>query len=150
MSLKTQRRLASEILKTGQNRVWLDPERIEEIEVALTRGDIRRLIHEKSIKALAEKGVSRSRARFLHERRKIGRRRGVGSREGSPGAKVPRKDVWIHNIRVLRRRLKTLREGHLLTKKAYRQLYRKAKGGTFKNASHLEQYLKASNLIRRR
>jgi len=150
LSLKNQRRLAADILKVGQNRVWLDPERAEDIEVALTRGDIRRLIHEKSIKSRAEKGVSRSRARLLHEKRKIGRRRGIGSREGSSGARESRKSVWINNIRVLRRRLKTLRDGHLLTKKAYRQLYRKSKGGTFKNASHLEQYLKASNLIRRR
>ena len=150
MSLKTQRRLAAEILKIGQNRVWLDPERGEDIEVALTRSDIRRLIHEKSIKSLAEKGTSRSRARLLHERRKIGGRRGRGSREGSSGARAPRKDAWINKIRVLRRRLKTLRDGRLLTKKAYRQLYRKSKGGTFKDASHLEQYLKASNLIRRR
>ncbi|MEE8631795.1 MAG: 50S ribosomal protein L19e, partial [Candidatus Bathyarchaeia archaeon] len=35
MSLKSQRRLAAEILKAGQNRVWLDPERMIDIEAAI-------------------------------------------------------------------------------------------------------------------
>ncbi|MCK4435394.1 50S ribosomal protein L19e, partial [Candidatus Bathyarchaeota archaeon] len=29
MDLKSQRRLAAEILKIGENRVWIDPERID-------------------------------------------------------------------------------------------------------------------------
>ena len=44
MSLKSQRRLAAEILKIGKNRVWIDPERIDEVEVAITREEIRKLV----------------------------------------------------------------------------------------------------------
>ena len=35
--LTSQRRLAAQILKIGQNRVWIDPERIDDVEVAITR-----------------------------------------------------------------------------------------------------------------
>ena len=36
MSLKSQRRLAAEILKAGENRIWIDPERIVDVEIAIT------------------------------------------------------------------------------------------------------------------
>jgi len=37
MDLRNQRRLAAEILKCGENRVWIDPEEVEEVEKAVTR-----------------------------------------------------------------------------------------------------------------
>ncbi|MGD2065814.1 MAG: 50S ribosomal protein L19e, partial [Candidatus Bathyarchaeota archaeon] len=46
MSLKSQRRLAAEIMKVGENRVWIDPERIDYVEAAITREEIKKLIHE--------------------------------------------------------------------------------------------------------
>ena len=150
MSLKTQRRLAADILKVGVNRVWMDPERSEDIEVALTRTDVRQLINDKAIAPLPEKGVSRSRAKLLHEKRKIGRRRGEGSRKGKSTSRTPRKVVWMNSVRAIRRRLKTLKNDRSITKKIYRQLYRKSKGGAFKDLSRLEQHLKTNNLVRRR
>ncbi|MEM3574244.1 MAG: 50S ribosomal protein L19e, partial [Candidatus Bathyarchaeia archaeon] len=52
MSLRTQRRMAAEILGVGIDRVWMNPDDIEKIESAITREDVRRLIHEGSIKAI--------------------------------------------------------------------------------------------------
>ena len=46
-NLSGQRRLAAQILKVGQNRVWIDPERIDDVDGAITREEIRKLIHEK-------------------------------------------------------------------------------------------------------
>ncbi|RLG90537.1 50S ribosomal protein L19e, partial [Candidatus Bathyarchaeota archaeon] len=83
MSLKSQRRLAAEILKIGENRVWIDPERIEDVQMAITREEIKKLIHEGAIKKLKEKGVSRARARVIREKKKKGLRRGPGSRSGA-------------------------------------------------------------------
>ncbi|UCF59603.1 MAG: 50S ribosomal protein L19e, partial [Candidatus Bathyarchaeota archaeon] len=48
MSLKSQRRLAAELLNVGEGRVWIDPDRIEDVEAAITREEIRRLIHEET------------------------------------------------------------------------------------------------------
>ena len=36
MNLTTQKRLAADILKVGVNRVWIDPENIEEVSRAIT------------------------------------------------------------------------------------------------------------------
>ena len=82
MSLKSQRRLAAEILKIGESRVWIDPDRIDYVEAAITREEIRKLIHEKVVKPLPEKGVSRARARVFAQKRKKGLRRGPGGKSG--------------------------------------------------------------------
>ena len=47
--LAGQRRLAARILKIGQNRVWINPERMDDVEGAITREEVRKLIHEKII-----------------------------------------------------------------------------------------------------
>ena len=75
-NLSSQRRLAAQIMKIGQNRVWIDPERVDDVDVAITREEIRKLIHEKIITSLPEKGVSRSRAKTIIEKKRKGRRKG--------------------------------------------------------------------------
>ena len=42
MNLETQKRIAADILKIGETRVFFDPARLKEIEEAITRGDIRK------------------------------------------------------------------------------------------------------------
>ncbi len=149
-SLKNQRRLAAEILKVGQNRVWIDPERIEDAEVAMTREEIRKLIHEGAIKALPEKGVSRGRTRVLHEKKKQGRRRGSGARSGAAKANISKKEAWMKKIRALRKRLRQLKEKKIITQETYRNLYKMASSGRFASIADLERYLEAHNLWRKR
>ena len=150
MTLKSQRRLAAEILKVGENRVWIDPERIDEVESAITREEIRRLIHEGAIRALKKRGVSRARARIIHQKKKKGLRRGLGSRSGALKARQPRKEMWMMRIRALRRRLRILRDSHAITKTTYRRLYVMAKSGTIRSVTELKRYLEAHRLERRR
>jgi len=150
LSLKNQRRMAAEILKIGETRVWMDPNRTEDIEAAITREDIRRLVHEKAVRPIMKKGVSRARARLLHEKKRRGLRKGPGSRTGSPEARVPRKEMWIMKIRALRKRLRELKDSHLITENTYRQLYVMASSGSFKSAAEVERYIDAQNLRRRR
>ena len=149
MSLRSQRRLAASILNVGVNRVWIDPERVEEVEAAITRGEIRRLIHEDAIKAAPERGQSRGRARTLAAKKRAGRRRGPGTRKGSKYSVVSRKTRWMSRIRALRRRLRTLRDRRVITASTYRSLYMKAKGGEFRSIAELERYLTAQELRRR-
>lgn len=148
--MRSQKRLASEILKIGENRVWIDPERIEDVEMAITREEIRRLIHEGAIKAKPKKGVSRSRTRLLHKKRRTGRRKGAGSKGGKKTATVTQKEEWMKKVRPLRKRLKELRNHREITRDIYRKLYGMIKGGTFEDLSHLEQYIEANKLRRRR
>ncbi|MBS7606399.1 MAG: 50S ribosomal protein L19e [Candidatus Bathyarchaeia archaeon] len=150
LSLRSQRRMAAEILGVGEERVWIDPERIEEVEAAITREDIKRLIHEGVIRKVKEKGVSRARARIIHEKKKRGKRRGVGSRSGSMKARVDPDRVWVEKIRALRRRLRELKEKRIITTRVYRQLYLKAKAGVFRSIADLHRYIEVHGLRRRR
>lgn len=150
MSLRNQRRLAAQILKVGESRIWIDPERIDEVELAITRDEIRRLIHEKAIRARPKKGISRGRVRILKLKKRRGRRRGIGSRSGSKGSRNPRKRAWILKIRALRKELKRLKEERLISEKAYSKLYDLANGGVFNSISQLHRYIESENLWRRR
>jgi large subunit ribosomal protein L19e len=149
-TLRSQRRLAAQILKVGQNRVWIDPEKTEDVETAMTRVEIRRLIHEGTIKSLAMAGISRARARILHEKKKKGRRSGPGSRTGSSRARISKKEAWMRKIRALRKRLRELKAKKVIPESAYRKLYSMAGSGRFESVADLERYLKAHELWRKR
>jgi large subunit ribosomal protein L19e len=150
VNLKSQRRLAAEILKAGQNRVWINPDQIEDVEAAITREEIRKLINEGVITKLPEKGVSHGRARILHEKRRKGRRRGVGSRSGSARARQSKKEIWMRKIRALRKKLRELKTHKNITESTYRQIYSVANSGRFDSITDLENYLKTHELWRKR
>lgn len=150
MSLKSQRRLAAQLLKVGANRVWIDPDHIGDVEVAITRSEIRRLIHEGAIKQLPAKGVSRARARVLQEKKKEGLRRGPGTREGSNTAKITKKDVWMLRIRALRKKLTKWKADRTIADDSYRRLYRVAGSGAFSSVAEMERYAKTHGMWRRR
>ncbi|MBC7114753.1 MAG: large subunit ribosomal protein L19e [Archaeoglobi archaeon] len=147
VNLTTQRRLAADILKVGLDRVWFDPEALDEIATAITRDDIRALIEEGKIKRKPKKGISRARARKRLLKRMKGRGRGPGSRKGAKGARDPKKRQWIRKIRALRSYLRELRDQGKITRSTYRMLYRKASGGEFRSVSHLQAYIKSYNLM---
>ena len=146
MNLRSQRRLASEIFGSGRGRVRIDPDRLEDVDIAITRDEVRRLAHEGAIQLVQKKGVSRGRIRAVQMQKKKGRRKGAGTRRGSSGARSPKKTLWIRKIRALRRRLSELRDKKELPPHAYRRLYLMAKGGAFRNISHMEQYLETHGL----
>jgi large subunit ribosomal protein L19e len=148
--LKSQRRLASKIMKVGQNRVWINPERMDDVEGAITREEVRKLIHEKIIDALPQKGVSRSRAKVIREKKCKGRRGGPGSLTGASHAKVTQKDAWMLRIRSLRRKLRELKARKVITDETYTKYYRMAGSGKFESLAELERNLKANELWRKR
>jgi large subunit ribosomal protein L19e len=149
-SLQNQRRLAAQILNAGRNRVWIDPERTVDVEAAMTRDEVRRLIHEGAIKSLPVAGVSRARARILHDKKKKGRRGGPGSRTGSSKARISKKEAWMSKIRALRKRLRELKARKVFPETAYRKLYSMAGSGRFESVADLERYLKSHELWRKR
>lgn len=150
MSLKSQRRLAAEILKIGESRVWIDPDRIDYVEAAITREEIRKLIHEKVVKPLPEKGVSRARARVFAQKRKKGLRRGPGGKSGPATSKISKKQAWMNRIRPIRKRLTELKETRAINESAYRKLYNMSESGIFESKADLERYIRTHDLWRRR
>jgi large subunit ribosomal protein L19e len=150
VSLKSQRRLASQILKVGESRVWIDPNRTEDVEIAISREEIRKFIHEGAIKSIPATGVSRARARVIHEKKKKGLRRGPGTRKGPSTARISKKEAWMAKIRALRKRLQELKTRRIITQVNYRQLYSMAGSGVFKSVADLERHIKAEGQWRKR
>ncbi len=149
-NLTNQRRLAAEIMKVGRNRVWIDPTRISDVESAITREEIRKLVHEKVIATLPIKGVSRGRAKTIQAKKRKGRRKGPGSKSGTPRAVISKKDAWMTKIRSLRRRLRELKDSRIITESNYRDLYMIAGSGRFSSIADLERYVKAHDMWRKR
>ncbi|MFX1274799.1 MAG: 50S ribosomal protein L19e [Promethearchaeota archaeon] len=149
MNVSAQKRLAAEILKCGENRVYFDPYMIEDIKMAITREDIRNLIKEGAIQKRYKKGISKTRKNIRHERKKKGRARGLGKRKGKKGARTPKKKAWMKRIRPQRRELKKLRDRKLITTATYRKLYKNAKGGMFHSVAQMNRYIKEKELLRR-
>jgi large subunit ribosomal protein L19e len=147
VSLVSQRRLAAEILKVGTTRVWVDPEDTDRVSSAITRNEIRKLIHEGSIKRLPKTGISRGRKRKRKRELKAGRHKGPGSTKG--GVKHSKRR-WVVRIRSIRRRLRALRDRRFITTEVYRKLSLMAKGGAFRSAAHLDEYIETHKLARRR
>ncbi len=149
MDLRPQRRLAARVLKVGQNRIWIDPNRVDDVAMAIRRDDIRRLVREGAIRRAKVKGISRGRAKLLHQKRKRGLRRGFGSREGSRTASLSGKERWMIRIRAIRRHLKKLRARRIIKPRDYRRLYRLAKGGMFDSIRRVDHYIKEHKMKRR-
>ena len=77
--LSAQKRLASEVLDVGKNRVWFDPDAQAEIAEAITRADIRELVADGTIRAEEPSGNSRGQARERQQKRSYGHQTGPGS-----------------------------------------------------------------------
>lgn len=150
MNLSVQKRIASDVMDCGVHRVWLDTDRAEEVSMAITREDIRKLVHRGLIKKKPEKSISRVRARKRTLQRKKGRRKGHGTRKGTVNARYSRKKRWMQRIRPLRRELKTMRDTRYIERGIYRRLYRMSKGGAFRSVAHLRTFIEEHSLVRKR
>jgi large subunit ribosomal protein L19e len=146
MKLTTQKRLAADIMKVGKSRVWIDPIFQDEVSLAITKDDIRRLIDEGAIQKKQAVGVSRGRARHVMAQRRKGQRKGPGRKKGKATAKLSKKERWMHKIRPMRRELARLRDEGKITRRVYRDLYLKAKGNAFRNTAHLRTYISEQRL----
>ena len=142
-----QKRLAAKLLKCSPTRVWVDPTRLDDVKGAITKFDVRRLISQGVISKDPLYGGSKVRARARQVQRSRGRRRGIGSRKGPAGARTPKKQAWMSQIRAQRDLIKRLRDHDLVTQQTYVQIYNKAKGGFFRSTRHIKIYLEEQGLF---
>lgn len=161
-NVSSQRRLASDLLKVGSHRVWINPEHIEQVSGAITREDIRRLIAKGIIaKALApgnSRGRIRARVKIIEKKVKdehgvetikkirIKQKRREGSKKGKLHSIVGGKRAWINKVRPLRRYLKAL-HAQGISNKDYRKLYLLTKGGFFRSRNHLKLYIEKTGIV---
>ncbi len=148
MDLSLQKRLASEILGVGKDRIWIDPNKIQEVSKALSRSDILDLIDKGIIRVKQVRGQSRTWANYIKEQKKKGRRRGPGSKKGSKNARSGKKEQWIKRIRAIRKLLRELKEKKIIDKRLYRELYKRAKSNEFKSKRAVLIYLKDLGILK--
>jgi len=147
VSLKSQKRIASELLKCGISRIKITDEK--EAAEALTRNDVKMLVKKGVIYKEKKKGTSKFRSKKIREQKDKGRRLGPGSRKGTLGARKDSKTEWIEIVRPLRRLLREMRDAEQITKKDYKDLYMRVKGVFFRNKKHMLSYMKENEMIRK-
>ena len=138
MQITNKKKMASQLLKCGVHRVWINPSYLDQVAQSVQKEDIREAIDNGWIKAKAIKGTSRVRALKRASQKQKGRRKGQGKRSGTANARNPRKQRWMATIRAQRRTLKEMREEGILERSQYRHYYLKAKGGSYRSISHMK------------
>ena len=136
VNLKAKKQLVSRMYKVGVNRVIFDSDHLDDIADAITRENIRSLFTANSIKIKPITGTSRGRAKIKKIQKK---KRGVkqGSKKGTKGARVGKKEAYVKKVRALRYRLKVAKDRKEITNKEFWQLYKKIGGNTVRNIAHL-------------
>ncbi len=130
MNLNNKKKMVSRMIKIGKGRVIFNPEKLEDIEDAVTRGEVRALISQGAIKLKAIKGQTR---------RNKKRKAGYGSRKGKKSARMGKKIKWVRQVRALRNYLKKVKPN--ISKELYWESYKKVKGGEIRSVARLKEFI---------
>ena len=148
MRLTVQKRIAASILKCSPSRVWVDPERLQDVKEAITKQDIRSLVNNGLIVKKQKEGQSHSRIRKNADQRRKGRQKGQGSRKGKATAREEPKITWVHNVRIQRTFARVLKNKNLVSKEDYKMLMGRIKGGFFRSKRHIKIFITERGMVK--
>ncbi|UCD20870.1 MAG: 50S ribosomal protein L19e [archaeon] len=123
-TFQAQKQMAARVMKVGVNKVYFDPERMDDIKEAVTKQDIVTLIKDKAIKKRPIRGVKKRAHKKKLERKKKGRRRGVGKVRKRVNK---RKQTYVKKIRKIRDYLQKVKP--LIPKEEFLKIKKLIKGG---------------------
>jgi large subunit ribosomal protein L19e len=146
MGTSYQKRLSAKILKCSVKRVKVAQEK--DIEEALTRSDVKHLIVKGLIQKKPKKGTTRAEANRRLSQKKKGRSGGSGKKKGTKYSLSPKKDSWMKTVRAQRRLLRELKEKGRIGGETYKMMYKRSKGGEFRNKKHMLSYMKDNDLLK--
>ncbi len=146
--VKTQKRIAAEVLKIGASRVWVNPEAAVDVSQAMTRDDVRELITQGLIQEKPAKKQTRKRAKKRVELKRKRKATGHGKRKGTAGGRKSDKAKWMERVRSQRRFLRKLKEEGKIDKTVYRRYYLRVKGGDYDNIKQLRESMKTDGVLK--
>ena len=147
MKIGNRKRIIASMLKIGETRVWIDPERLSDVKEAITKADLRNLVRDGAIKIKPKTGVSKGRFREHLTQKRKGRRQGKGSRQGKKTSRLSRKTSWVNMVRTQRDLASILKNKKLIQNDVYKDLRRKIKGGFFRSRRHIKLYLEDKGIL---
>ncbi len=146
-NVKTQKRIAAEVLGISEDRVWLNPEALSDISQAMTRDDVRELIKQGLVQEKPEKKQARIRAKKRRILRKKRKSIGHGKRSGSKNSRKSSKERWMERARSQRKYLRDLKEKGSITSSVYRKYYLRVKGGHYKTLRQLKESMRTEGAM---
>ncbi len=146
MSLVYQKKLAAKLLKTGKTKVWIDPDSIDDVSIAVTKNDMRKLIAKGTVRPKPKLGLSGGRSQAARLKKQRGLRSGPGSRKGRV---LLDEERWMQKVRAQRSFTRLLRKRKIITPTNSRKLYLKIKGNAFENIAQIKTYIREKELARR-
>ena len=145
MSIKLTKRVAAALLKRGVSSVRIKSTAVDDAKKALTREDVRTLMKDGNVYALAEKHNLSAYSKELGKKRTQGRKRGPGKRSGTLKA---RGGVdYKKRIRAQRRVLGILKDEKAIDNIMFKKLYALVKGGTFPNKVTLLNKVRSEGIV---
>lgn len=140
MNLRKIKRMAAQLLGVGESKVWIDPAQLSKAKEAMTKEDVRGMFKDGIVKKKDTPHHSKGRARILHGKKTLGRKRGYGKRRGLKSVRTQLKTRWIEKVRAQRKKLRDLRKNNKIKHSTYAEIYRRVKGNFFRGTKHLEEF----------
>ncbi len=126
MNVRMQKRIIARMYNVGEDRVWIDPSKLNEVKSEITREGLRKLIEKGTIKILPIRGQTHRVHKKPHT---------PGNKKGKKSARI--NVTWKEKIRAQRKALKQLKKDGKIDNKTFKEFYYKAKAGSFRSVSHM-------------
>ena len=130
--------MVSRVFSVGMKRIKIDPNSVEKLNDAITRGSIRSLKKDGVIKIKSKQGISSGRRR-IHRQKSTQRGRKPGSKEGAKYSRLTKKRRWIIKVRSQRKRLQVLKDRKEIPNTLFWKLYVMSSSGQIRSVRHLQE-----------